>query len=218
MVPYLENQGATPGRSVTGQQSYVDGLAASWRYGFTFKIWSQAEHLAWRAFSGQCKGSVNIVRVPVCDCKFNLAATSGLLGAPAVKAAIKNGVPHSDDSPHSDGANYAGPHIYGVTFLKADSLTTEMVMTFDLPAAPLPGHFFSNSDIIHLITSTTLISANRYLIQFEPGLRDDVMPGEEFSFSELSFLAHLSDETMLRVERDLLKFAMHTIEFEEYTP
>lgn len=209
VIPYLEGQGASAGQSITGQNRFVRGLAARWRYSMRVKIWSKEEHLAWRSFAAQVEGQLNLVRVPICDCRYIPTYSAGVISTYA------GTVPYSDDMPHSDDAGFAQSGIEGQIATAVDAGATSIVINVPSGVIPVSGQGFSIGDRYYQVKTITLISGSTYTLTFGPRLRADLLGGETISFTEFYCLMRLSSEDVLRVDRELLRHSSVTVDFVE---
>ena len=214
LIPYIENNTTSSGSSVTGIERLVSTDAGRWRYGFRVPIKTQAEVLSWRALMALTETRANIIRVPIEDCRYDVASTSGIRAA--VRSLIPDaGIPHSDGALHSDGSGYSQSFVTGKCIALASQGSTAMTMTLPVGAVPQIGQMFSNGDNLYRVKSARLVSGATYTLKFEPRLRSVAATGSEFRFDDMSCLMRFSYDAVSRVEMQLLKFTDLELDFVE---
>jgi hypothetical protein len=214
LMPYIENNTTSSGSSITGIERLVSTDAGRWRYGFRLTIKTVAHVMAWRSLMAQTETRANIIRVPIEDCRYDVAATSGLRSLYRGKIQDVK-IPHSDGALFSDGSGYSQNFVNGVVTSAATQGSTSITVTMPVGAIPQVGHHFGADDYFYRIKSVKLISGTTYTFTSEPRMRAAIPKGKELQFDNITCLMRFSYDAVSRVEMQLMKFSDIEVDFIE---
>lgn len=212
-IPMLEKNSASGGVSLTGQERLVSTDSGRWRFGVNIPIRNREEMLAWRSLVAMCEERQNLIRLPICDMRYDPAALAGF--RKTLAPFPDNGIPHSDGTRHSDGTGYANSIINSVVKARAGQGQTAIRVQMPTGMIPYPGHFFSDGDRLYRVKAASLVSGSTYRLNFSPRLRLAIEENAEVSFDRLSCVVRFASEDMLFTAMNLLKFSDLDLEFTE---
>lgn len=209
LVPYLEQNIASSGSTLTGQERLVASDAGRWRYGFSVPVRNRHQAVAWRALVSLAEGRGNLIRVPVCG------GGSSAHGLDMPLASHPSGVRYSNGTRHQGGQGFAQSGLTATVAALAPAGATSARLTLQRPAVLHAGFYFSDGDRLYAVKTATLVSGSTWDVTFLPRLRASLQPATEVGFDRLYCVMRIASEDMLRVERELLRFSQIDIEFIE---
>ena len=162
--------------SVSGVTQVVASDAGIWKATFTNVILNtrnREQVLVFRALAALLEGRMNPVLVPLCRAYQPYAPEWQGFYEP---------VPHSDDSPFSDGSEYQGT-VIGVTLASNIPVRGPTAnVTITLAHEIQPGQHFSIGGRLYRIRTVTPTGPNSATITFRPPAREAATIGTELEF------------------------------------
>lgn len=214
MIPMLESNAASAGRSVSGQERFIVTDAGLWRYGFRINLRTPHQILSWRAILAVADGRVNPIRVPICDGLFDPSAMAGVRGG-IVRTIRADRVTYDGGVTHSDGSGFGPSITLGTVASTRGAGQTSIRVTLLAGMAPQPGQYFGDDDRFYVIKSATLVSGTTYDLTFLPRLRQTIAGGSEVRFDKLKCLMRIADEDSIRTELRTLRYGEINVSFVE---
>jgi hypothetical protein len=210
----LVGQVISGGMTASGQQQRVNATGGGlWALQAEFPRFNTADELrSWRVVQYGSQGGVVPVNIAICD----------LRQAPRPSNwSPSSGVPHSDDTPFSDGTLYASESIVSTLAADAALRATTIRVTFGGDSVPLGGEFFSLSygtemNELHVTTGATWVSGNTYDLTFLPPLRAAHVAGEQVTWDHPTGTFVLAQPDSMSMATDYGRFGQGQCAFVEY--
>jgi len=164
--------------SVSGVSQVVASDAGIWKATFTNVILNtrnREQVLVFRALAALLEGRMNPVLVPLCRAYQPYA--------PEWKGFYEP-VPHSDDSPFSDGSEYRGTVIDVTLASNIPVRGTTANVTITLVHEIQPGQHFSIGERLYRIRTVTPTGPNSATITFRPPAREAATIGTKLEFDD----------------------------------
>lgn len=132
---------------------------------------------SWRVVQYGSDGGVVPVNVAICD----------LRQAPNAPGVESGGVPHSDDTPFSDGSLYMSPLIVASLVANSDVRATTLRVSFSGGSEPLGGEYFSmpygsGYNELHVIIAVEDLGDGEFDLTVRPPMRAAHTAGEALEF------------------------------------
>jgi len=164
------------GTAINGLEQIVSPLTSIWKWRIVLPINNAGRARSWRAINAQLDGRFNMLKVGVCD--------QYRIGRRDVGATYPDGqVPHSDDTPFSDGSAYAlSQPSSAVQIAATRGATSVRLLASDFAGGMTAGVFFSIDDYLYVVTDWTDDGTN-IDVTFKPGLRAPVEEGATADFA-----------------------------------
>lgn len=169
----------------------------------------------WRAMEVLCDGGATPVVVPMCDKR--------QFPAPIVDGAPVYGfsdIPHSDETPFSDGAGYDQNVVSAAAAFSALRRAVTLVIAFESGSPLRGGEFFSIEHPtqgwhLYQIGAVEIVGGNS-LVTFRPPLREAVSAGEHVEFDDPRCVMMLADPNSMKLTMTRRRFANPDVSFYEY--
>ena len=210
----LVGQVISGGITAAGQQQRVNATGGGlWALQAEFPRFNTANQIrAWRVVQYGSQGGVVPVNIAICDLR-QAPRQSGWTPT--------SGVPHSDDSPFSDGSLYYSDSILAELAVDAALRATTIRVTFDSDSVPLGGEFFSmeygdGMNELHVTTGATLVSGNTYDLTFLPPLRAAHTAGDVVTFDHPTGTFVLAQEGGMSMATEYGRWGQGQAAFVEY--
>lgn len=210
----LVGQVISGGITAAGQQQRVNATGGGlWALQAEFPRFNTPNQIrAWRVVQYGSQGGVEPVNIAICD----------LRQAPRPSNwSPSSGVPHSDDSPFSDGSLYASDSIVSTLASGAALRATTIRVTFEGDSLPLGGEFFSlgygeDRHELHVTTGATLVSGTTYDVTFLPPLRAAHSAGETINWDHPTGTFVLAQADSMSMAIDYGRWGQGQAAFVEY--
>lgn len=210
----LVGQVISGGITAAGQQQRVNATGGGlWALQPEFPRFNTADQLrAWRVVQYGSQGGVEPVNIAICD----------LRQAPRPSNwSASSGVPHSDDTPFSDGSLYASETIVSTLAADAAVRATTIRVTFEGDSVPLGGEFFSLAygdlmNELHVTVGATLVSGSTYDLTFLPPLRAAHVTGETVNWDHPTGTFVLAQPDGMSMATEYGRFGQGQAAFVEY--
>ncbi|TDR34661.1 hypothetical protein [Aquamicrobium defluvii] len=192
-------RGKSAGEGVTGTGQVAYGAQPRWETTIDLAAIGCEGQRTWNAIQSSMRGRINVLRVPLIDlCPVDL-------GIPGLDEWSISHIPHSDDTPFSDGAYYAQePTIVMPSLLEAGA--EEMTVdTSSVNHVLEPGMWFSHDDWPYRVTGMWEGEGGATTFAFEPPLRRDIPEGHEVTLQATALMVFETDlEGRMPLERGRL--------------
>jgi len=174
--PILVPNTRSGGSAINGMEQVISPLTAIWKWRVVLPINTVGRARSWRSIVAQMDGRYNYLRARVCD--------QYRIGRKSVGATYPGGqVPHSDDTPFSDGSAYAlAQPSSAVQIAATRGATSVRLLASDFAGGMTAGVFFSIDDYLYVVTDWTDDGTN-IDVTFKPGLRAPVEEGATADFA-----------------------------------
>ncbi|BCH32642.1 hypothetical protein MesoLjLc_45720 [Mesorhizobium sp. L-8-10] len=191
--------------SVSGKAQVVATDAGIWKVTFGQVVVNNRQRvLAWRAIDNLLEGRLGKILVPFCRAYQPVPTNDGLLEA----------VPHSDDTPFSDGTEYQGVamsvRLSGAVAARAVSAS----ITADGGTIE-PGQHFSIGERLYRVRTIVYHTTTTATITFRPPLREAAGAGAEMDFDDPVCRMRLASDDAMDLELALRRFGTPTVNFVE---
>lgn len=159
--------------SVSGAGQTVASDAGLWKVTLgDILVHNRQERLAFRAISTLLEGRLNPILIPLC--RGDQPVPAG-----AVEAGLYGTVPHDDDTPFSDGTEYAGTVIDVVAASDAAFRAVSMTITVNYAGDIESGQNFSIGERLYRVRT---FDPDTNELTFRPPLREAVTIGDQLEF------------------------------------
>lgn len=192
--------------SVNGKSQVVSSDAGIWKATFgSLLVRDRAAVLTHRAISTLLEGRLNPILVPLCR---------GYQPIPgeARQYALYDHVPHSDETPLSDGSEYQGGVISVYASSGAPMRAVSMAVTVEIAGDIQPGQHFSLDERLYGVRS---FDADTDELSFRPPLREAVEDGARLEFDDPVCRMRLATDDAMDLELALRRFGSPTVNFIE---
>jgi hypothetical protein len=182
-----------------------------WGLKLDFTRFHTADQLrAWRVIQYGSNGGTRAVNVAICD----------LRQAPRPTGSSGGGVPHSDETPFSDGSLYSSPQIIATLSASAAIGATSVSVEFDGDSQPLGGEFFSLSygdgyHELHVVIGV-VETVGGFTLTFVPPLRAAHSSGEVVEFDHPTGTFVLADPNAMSMATEFGRWGRGAATFIEY--
>jgi hypothetical protein len=211
----LVGQVISGGVTAAGQQQRVNATGGGlWALQADFPRFDTPDQIrAWRVIQYGSQGGVQPISIAICDLR-QAPRPSGWIPTGA-------GVPHSDDTPFSDGSLYATDSISSTLVAAAAVRATTIRVAFNGDSVPLGGEFFSlaygdGMNELHVTTGATLVSGNTYDLTFLPPLRAAHDAGETVAWDHPTGTFVLAQPDSMSMATDYGRFGRGQCAFVEH--
>ncbi len=192
--------------SVSGKTQVVSSDAGIWKVAYSGVVVRDRQSvLAFRGISTILEGRLVPILVPLCR---------GYQPVPpeADEYNLYDTVPHSDETPFSDGAEYQGGVISVMAADGAPVRAVSMRVDVGLAGDIQPGQHFSIGERLYRVRS---FDADTGELTFRPPLRDAVEAAADLNFDDPVCRMRLASDTEMDLELALRRFGNPTVSFIE---
>lgn len=170
--------------------------------------------LQWRCIASDTRGRLNPIVVPFPICH---ETDIGLLPVPdgTTPDDLDIFVPHSDTSPFSDTTLYHQSAVHITTVGSIPVRGTSVIVNVGAGAPPQCGMVFSIGERLYRVEGSSSAGGDNYLINFQPGARDAVEPGEVLNFTDPICRMRLATDNEMHIEMGYGKWSFPTVSFIE---
>jgi hypothetical protein len=162
---WLDARTRSGGESLNGRELVTSSGLGRWRATLTIPLFERPRILAYRGWLAQMDGRSNFTNIGPCDCA-NGNRFSGMIG----------GIPHSDQTFHSDGAGYAQGGVGASIIDQVDSNTVDIYIgSTEEPL--LYGSYVGFGGYFYVITGVTKLASAEYRLTVMPRIRANVTDG-----------------------------------------
>lgn len=192
--------------SVSGISQVVASDAGIWKVTLGEIVVRKREHvLAFRAVANLLEGRLGTILVPICRAYQPVPNGWRELG-------LYVPVPHSDDAPFDDDAEYQGGAIFvtvaAPTAARAVSMSVNVASSGEIQA----GQHFSVGERLYRVRS---FDADTGIMTFRPPLRDSVAAGSEIDFDDPVCRMRLASDQEMDLDLQMRRFGQPTVSFIE---
>lgn len=193
--------------SVSGTTQVVASDAGVWRAAFSgVVVASRTEVLAWRGIAALMEGGINPILIPLCR---------AYQPVPSDSSGLYDTVPHDDDSPFDDDAEYQGRVIDVTLSANAAKGATSASVTIDYADTLQPGQHFSLGERLYRLKTVIYSSGTAATITFRPTLREAASSGDNLEFDDPVCRMRLVDDSGMDLTLDGRRRALPTVNFIE---
>lgn len=192
--------------SVSGKTQVVSSDAGIWKVTFSgIVIRDRQSVLAHRAISTILEGRLVPILIPLCR---------GYQPIPqeADEYNLYDTIPHSDETPFSDGSEYQSSVISVTSSGTTPVRAVSMVVDVDLAGDIQPGQHFSIGERLYRVRS---FDPDTGELTFRPPLREAVEDGAELNFDDPVCRMRLATDDAMDLELALRRFGSPTVNFIE---
>lgn len=205
--PIFIQNNVSGGMSISGDEQFVSALSGRWEWRVAVPVFTVLQLRELRKLKSKARGRFNYIRIPICDrARITLADVGGEYPDP--------GIPHSDETTHSDGAGYEN----GVTsILTADADAgdaTIRIRASDLGDGMTSGIFFCLGDDWLYLVEDFELDGTDYVLTINPPIREDVASGGQVDFSASAIWSFGGDATG-DIDLQIGRFGVVTIDLIE---
>lgn len=192
--------------SVSGKTQVVSSDAGIWKATFGNVVINRRDRvLTWRGIDTLMEGRLGTILVPLCRGYQPVPQESDELS-------LYDTVPHSDETPFSDGSKYQGD-VISVTALGAVPVrAVSMVVDVEVAGDIQPGQHFSIEERLYRVRSFDQDTGE---LTFRPPLREAVEDGAELNFDDPVCRMRLATDDAMDLELALRRFGSPTVSFIE---
>lgn len=187
------------------------GIWATTSEGFYLRTPEQVKF--WRSIEDYCNGGARTIIVPICDRRHFPAPED-------FEAIPEDGIPHSDDTPHSDEMGYD----QGIVIAAAVSAAALNASVFQIAVEQggdlTPGMFFSIKHTawnwrLYRIYAAREVSTDQWEVTIRPNLREAIAGSTPIEFDTPRCLMRLATPDAMRVVIERRKFTSPSWAFME---
>jgi len=161
---WLDARSRSGGETVAGREQVISSGLQRWRASMSFPLFNRETILAFRSWITQMDGRANRTLIGPCDC------SNGNRLGPSI-----GGIPHSDQTMHSDGAGYAQGAVPGEVAAAASVGSNQVLIYNGSTEMPIQlGAFIGLGDYLYVIIAAVPGSNNETLLTLAPKLRATV--------------------------------------------
>ncbi len=161
--------------SVSGKSQVVSSDAGIWKATYeNFGVIDEQCVLAWRGISTHLEGRLNPILLPITR-KYQPIPDG------AEKAGLYDLVPHGDETPFDDGAEYQGGVIDVTAAVDAPVRAVSLTVNVDIAGYIQSGQHFSIGERLYRVRTFDL---DTNVLTFRPPLREAVEEGAELNFDD----------------------------------
>jgi len=158
---WLDARTRSGGETVVGREQVVSSGLLRWQASLSFPLYSRETILAFRAWIAQMEGRGNRTLIGPCDC-----STGNRLRE------VIGGIPHSDQTMHSDGAGYSQGGVPAEVVALAPIGTNQVRIYNASTETPiLTGSYIGLGNFLYLIIGAAPQAGNETVLTLTPKLR-----------------------------------------------
>ena len=158
---WLDARARSGGETAEGREQVVSSGLLRWRATISFPLFNRQTILAFRGWHVQMEGRANRTLIGPCDC------SNGNRLGPSL-----GGIPHSDQTMHSDGAGYAQGGVSGeVVALAAAGANQVRIYNGSTELPIVTGSFIGLGDYLYVIVAAAPQANNETILTITPKLR-----------------------------------------------
>lgn len=208
-VSFIPNFRNTAGStSLSGSSQVIGSAAGLWEARLVDVALRNADHVVlWETIEILLEGRLSPIMVPLME--------GGRQPFPSPQAGPYGGIPFSDGAFFNDGAGFYEAVIVATLGGGLARGATTAVINVAFGRELRPRDYFSIGDRLYRIKSVESISGGIHTVKFWPRAREAAAAGVDVEFDKPACKMRLKTDTEMAVDKDLSKFASHTLEFVE---
>lgn len=201
-VPYLEQNAASGGRSLSGTERIIITNAGRWRWSVRLFLGTVEQVRAWRGVMALVQGRGNPIMVPYFDQTTDLAAVNG---ERAARTSITAGIMYTesgDNVTHDDGTLLSDTVMPARATLTKGAGQSVVRLQFSSGLSCDPGDFFSTARRMYQVRDVQNVTGNVYDLTISPPLREKLLVNQEVSFDRILCQMRLEDDSAAAAMQD----------------